>query len=98
MWWYRNGGTIAFITATTTWRRWYAHLPAVHSTGGVPAWIFNRLDQVDLNSGPVARLFNHLAEKNTPRAQKVLLAADAVADELGLDHDLLEDIIADLGL
>ncbi len=68
------------------------------SSAGVPRWLVNRLQNVDLNSGPIARFFEHLADQNTPGTRKILVAADKVADELGLEHDLLESLLEDLGL
>jgi hypothetical protein len=59
------------------------------ASAGVPRWLVNRLQKLDLNSGPIARYFEHLAQHNTPAAQKILLAADKVADRLGLDDSLL---------
>ena len=35
---------------------------------------------------------------NTPTARKLLARADAMADTLGLDHELLDSLLADLGL
>jgi len=68
------------------------------ASAGVPRWLVNRLQNVDLNSGPIARYFEHLAEQNTPGTRKILVAADKVADNLGLDHELLDSLLADLGL
>ncbi len=62
----------------------------------VPGWISNRLATVDLNSGPVARLFTALADANTPTTRSLLLAANEVTDALGLDDSLLESLIAGL--
>jgi hypothetical protein len=68
------------------------------ASAGIPRWLVNRLHNVDLNSGPIARFFEHLAEQNTPGTRKILVAADNVADNLGLDHELLDSLLADLGL
>jgi hypothetical protein len=35
---------------------------------------------------------------NTPGSRSLLQKVDAVADELGLDDTLLEELLADLGL
>jgi hypothetical protein len=51
------------------------------------------LASVDLNSGPIAKLFTQLAESNSPRATAVLTKAHEVADALGLDDSLLESLI-----
>jgi hypothetical protein len=68
------------------------------ASAGIPRWLVNRLQNADLNSGPIARFFEHLAEQNTPGTRKILVAADKVADNLGLDHELLDSLLADLGL
>src|SRR5690606_37629315 len=60
----------------------------------VPGWISSRLAQVDLHSGPIARLFTHLADANTPRTKALLVAANEFTDSLGLDDSLLESLIA----
>jgi hypothetical protein len=59
----------------------------------LPGWISSRLASVDLNSGPIAKLFTQLAESNSPRATAVLTKAHEVADALGLDDSLLESLI-----
>jgi len=61
----------------------------------VPGWIANRLDSIDRISGSRARLFQHLYDVNTPDTRK-LQKYDAVADSLGLDDTLLEELLADL--
>jgi hypothetical protein len=63
----------------------------------VPTWLANRLANVDLNSGRIATFFEDLAAKDTPKARKILLAADELADSLGLDDDLLDSLVAGLG-
>jgi hypothetical protein len=62
----------------------------------VPTWLANRLANVDLNSGRIATFFEDLAAKDTPKARKILLAADELADSLGLDDDLLDSLVAGL--
>jgi hypothetical protein len=59
----------------------------------LPSWIASRLGSVDLNSGPIAKLFTQLAEANTPRANAVLAKVNQVTDALGLDDSLLESLI-----
>jgi hypothetical protein len=59
----------------------------------LPGWIASRLGSVDLNSGPIAKLFMQLAEANTPRANTVLAKVNQVTDALGLDDSLLESLI-----
>ncbi len=60
----------------------------------LPGWIASRLSSVDLNSGPMARLFTQLAEANTPRSNAMLAKINQVTDALGLDDALLESLIA----
>jgi hypothetical protein len=67
-------------------------------TGGssptLPAWVATRLASVDLNSGVVAKVLNTLDRVHTPGAHKLLEAVDKIADELGVNDDLLDDILA----
>ncbi len=62
---------------------------------GLPRWILNRLDSVDLNSGAPAKLFQHLHDVNMPATQALLQKFDAAADALGLDDELLDSLLAD---
>lgn len=64
----------------------------------MPKWLANRVDQIDLNTGSAARLFQYLHDANTSRSRALLLKFDAVADGLGLDDELLDSLLADLGL
>ena len=68
------------------------------SAAALPPGVARRLENVDLNSGRIAAFFQHLADQNTPGTRKLLVKIDAVADELGLDHELLDSILADIGL
>ena len=68
------------------------------SAAALPAGVARRLENVDLNSGRIAAFFQHLADQNTPGTRKLLVKIDAVADELGLDHELLDSLLSDLGL
>ena len=56
------------------------------------------LSSIDLNSGTPARLFQYLHDANTPRSRALLQKFDAAADALGLDDELLDSLLADLGL
>ncbi len=67
------------------------------SVPGVPSWIATRLASADVNSSPSARLFQHLHDVNTPGTRALLQKFDAVADALGLDDELLDSLLADLG-
>jgi hypothetical protein len=69
---------------------------ALPSLPKVPGWISHRLESVDLNSGPAAKLFTALAEANTPTTRSLLLAANEVTNALDLDDSLLESLIAGL--
>ena len=68
------------------------------SAPAIPAWIVNRLSHVDLNSGPVAKYLEHLAEEDTAKARAILVKADQVADALNLDDALLDSLLVKLGL
>ncbi|MGD9721333.1 MAG: beta strand repeat-containing protein [Pirellulales bacterium] len=65
-------------------------------TSDLPPGIVRRLSSLDLNSGRIAAYFQHLAEVDSPGSRKLLTRLDAIADELGLEHDLLDDIVAGL--
>jgi hypothetical protein len=68
------------------------------SEGGAPKWLTNRIEQIDLNTGSPARLFQYLHDQNGPRSRALLQKFDSVADALGLDDTLLDLLLADLGL
>ena len=68
-----------------------------NADGGAPKWLTNRLDNIDLNSGSPAKLFQYLHDTNSPRSRALLQKFDSVADVLGLDDTLLESLLADLG-
>ena len=73
--------------------------PAVTSLGGgVPRWLTNRIEEINLNSGSPAKLFQNLHDTNSPRSRALLQKFDAVADALGLDDELLDLLVGDLGL
>jgi hypothetical protein len=63
-----------------------------------PPWLANRLALVDLNQGPVAKYFEHLADDNTAKSRAILVRADHVAGALGLDDELLDSLLVGLGL
>jgi hypothetical protein len=100
-----------FLTRNLTWNPPAAPLAAAADDGAVatalaikatpslpavPGWISHRLQSVDLNSGPAAKLFTALAEANTPTTRSLLLAANEVTNALDLDDSLLESLIAGL--
>jgi hypothetical protein len=72
-------------------------IPGLPSIPGVPAWIARRLDSIDLDSGPVARFLEHLADVGSPGTIKILEKIHDAAHELGLEHDLLDDLLEGLG-
>jgi hypothetical protein len=53
---------------------------------------------MDLNSGPIATYFQHLAHEDTAKSRAILVEADRVADEMGLDDELLDELVVGLGL
>jgi len=56
------------------------------------------LEHLDLNYGSLAKYFQHLSHDATASAKTILREADRVADELGLDDELLEGLMVGLGL
>ena len=71
-------------------------------TGTLPPlrldWLSSELKNVNLNSGAAATIFEALAAADTKLTRSILVEADKVADELGLDDSLLDSILVDLGL
>ncbi len=71
-------------------------------TGTLPPlrldWLASRLENVNLNSGVAATIFEALAVADTKLTRSILTEADKVADQLGLDDTLLDSILVDLGL
>ena len=69
------------------------------TTTSAPAWLVSRLQSAgDLNTGDIAVYFQQLAAADTPDDQAILLEADQAASDLGLNDDLVESLLADLGL
>jgi hypothetical protein len=71
--------------------------------GSFPSWIANRLahldlNRIDLNRGPLAAFFDHLAHENTAKSREILVEADPLADALGLDEELLDGLLVGVGL
>jgi hypothetical protein len=58
----------------------------------------NRLSQLDLNQGPIAKYFEHLAHDGTPNSKAILVKADQIADALSLDDELLDGLLVRLKL
>ena len=68
------------------------------SSGSSSGWVAGRLASMgDLNTGSAASYFQSLASSGTAAAVATLEAADAEADNLGLDDELLDSLLADLG-
>ena len=73
---------------------------ATISSGGSttpPGWLTNRLGAA-IASGKLDNLFQHLAEVDSPGSRKLLLKIDAVADDLGIQDDVLDSLLVGLGL
>jgi hypothetical protein len=68
------------------------------SVPAIPAWIIHRLSHLDLNHGPIAKYFEHLAHENTAKSRAILVKADRVADALHLDDALLNSLLVRLKL
>jgi hypothetical protein len=51
-----------------------------------------------LNSDPVAKFFEHLAQADTAKSRAILVKADRIADSLGLDDELLVGLLVGLGV
>jgi hypothetical protein len=64
----------------------------------IGAWIVNQLTHLDLNQGPIARYFEHLANEDTSRSQSLLVKADRIADTLNRDDAWLDSLVVNLGL
>ena len=64
----------------------------------VPAWLVNHLNHRDLNLDPIAHFFQHFAHEATPKGKANLVEADQVADEVGLDDELVEGLMGGMGL
>jgi hypothetical protein len=99
-----DGGEISPLVATDSGVA--SALTASAPTSGeikVPAWLANRLESIDLssidlNTSTPAMLFQYLHDANTPGTRALLVKFDFVADALGLDDELLDSLMADLGL
>jgi hypothetical protein len=75
---------------------WVRHAPTTESRSAARGR--NRLAHLDLNHAPIANFFQHLAHVATPKAKAILVKADQVADELGLDDEVVEGLLVGLGL
>jgi hypothetical protein len=48
--------------------------------------------------GKLANLFHHLAHQATPKPKAILVQADQVADEVGLDDEVVDGLVVRLRL
>jgi hypothetical protein len=76
---------------------------AHRSPPALPPWIVNRLahvdlNRIDLNHGPLAVYFEHLAHENTAKSRAIFVEADRIADSLNLDDTLLDGLLVGLNL
>jgi hypothetical protein len=53
----------------------------------------NRHQLLALNHGPVANYLQHPAHEDTPKAKSILVKADQVADEVGLDDEVMDGLV-----
>ena len=71
-------------------------------TGSLPPLrldlLASQLKHVNLNTGAAATIFEALAAADTRLTRSILVEADKIADELGLDDTLLDTLLGDLGL
>jgi hypothetical protein len=63
----------------------------------IPPWLTNRLanrdlNSIDLNSGPLADYFEHLAHENAVKSREILVEANQPSDALGLDDELIDGV------
>jgi hypothetical protein len=54
------------------------------------------LEHLDLNHGSIAKYLTHLGHDTTAKAKTILNEADQIADELGLDDELLDGLVVRL--
>ena len=64
----------------------------------LPAWLANRLSNVDMNSDRLAAFLEHLALEDTAKSRAILVKADRVADVVGLNDELLDGLLVGLRL
>jgi hypothetical protein len=59
---------------------------------------FSLTTTLDLNHGPIAKCFQHLAHENAAKSRAILVEADQLADTLGDDDTLLDSLLVGLNL
>jgi hypothetical protein len=64
---------------------------------GVPSWLQSRLVNI-LDSAPAVKIFHTLESHNTAVDRLLLMGIDALADKFNLHDDVLDGILADMGL
>jgi hypothetical protein len=95
-----DGGEISPLVATDDSGVASALTASAPTSGEVkiPGWLANRLDSIDLNSRIPAKVFQHLHDVSPPGTRALRQTFDADADALGLNGELLDLLLADLGL
>jgi len=63
----------------------------------LPPWLQGRLQNV-LDSAPVVTILHSLEQHDSPVSRQILQAIDQIADKYNLHDDVLDGILADLGL
>src|SRR5262249_10208889 len=67
--------------------------PTASSMPTIPGPIANRLSQLELHPGPIAKLAEHLLQEAPAKVKSILAHA---ADALGIDEDLLDSLVSAL--
>jgi hypothetical protein len=91
-----DAGIASALAATTTTSS--TPINSNSKSGRIPPAVANRLGHVDVNHGPLASYFEHLAQEKTAKAKSILDKADKVAAALGLEDHVLASILARLEL
>ena len=64
-----------------------------------PSWLMTRIENsADLNTGAISDYLRQLAAEHSPDDEAILLEVDQAAAEEHLNDDLLDSLLADLGL
>jgi hypothetical protein len=72
--------------------------PASSPSPTRPAWLVNRLSNVDLHSGGLTTFFEHLAHEATTKSWAILVKGGRVEKPFNLDDELLDGLLAGLKL
>jgi len=68
------------------------------SSPGIARWLVNRLDSIELSSGPILGFLQHASSERASAARKLPQSATAASGGIVGDDDLLDRLLADLGL